>query len=412
MPPAKHALLSASSAARWLKCTAAPRFEEGLPENTSADAESGRLAHDIAELKVLKKFTVMKGRTYTTRFNKLKKESAYDPEMDKTTDLYLEHLVEQAMTYDSPPTVAAEVQVDFSDYVPEGFGTCDCVMIGGDTLCITDYKHGCTDGQGHAGVPVPAVSNPQMRLYALGALKHYALIFGDAIKNIRMSIDQPRLNSYVTDTITADELRAWGESIKPIAQRAFSGLGEFVPGDHCNFCRGKAQCKARASVNTALEDFKDFIPLGGSPAMTAEYEQTGFKPSNTLTDEEIGDLLIRAQDFDRWYKDLQMYATQALLNGKPIKGWKLVAVQGNRSFTDQDAALSAVAAAGYDEALIYDRKPKTLAQLEKLMGKKEFDAAVGKYVTRPVRPTLAPADDKREPYNSAAADFAEVTDSG
>lgn len=166
MPPEKHALLSASSASRWLKCTAAPRFEEHLPERTSEYAEEGRLAHAICELKTLKKFTVMTSRTYTTRLNKLKKDPLYSEEMDKTSDLYIEHLIEQAMLYDSTPTVVAEVQVDFGEYVPEGFGTCDNVMIGGDTLSITDYKHG-------KGVPVSAVGNPQMRLYALGALKRY-----------------------------------------------------------------------------------------------------------------------------------------------------------------------------------------------------------------------------------------------
>lgn len=171
MPPEKHALLSASSASRWLKCTAAPRFEEHLPERTSEYAEEGRLAHSICELKTLKKFTVMTSRTYTTRLNKLKKDPLYSEEMDKTSDLYIEHLIEQAMLYDSTPTVVAEVQVDFGEYVPEGFGTCDNVMIGGDTLSITDYKHG-------KGVPVSAVGNPQMRLYALGALKRYAPVFG------------------------------------------------------------------------------------------------------------------------------------------------------------------------------------------------------------------------------------------
>ena len=189
MPPEKHALLSASSAHRWLVCTAAPRFEEGLPERTSKHAEAGRLAHAIAELKVLKKFTVMTGRTYNSRMTKLKKAPLYDPEMDKTTELYLEHLLEQAMGYNNTPTVSAEVKVDFSDYVPEGFGTCDCLMIGGDTLCITDYKHG-------EGVPVSAKDNPQMRLYALGALGRYSPIFGDAIRQVRMSIDQPRLGSW------------------------------------------------------------------------------------------------------------------------------------------------------------------------------------------------------------------------
>lgn len=393
MPPEKHALLSASSASRWLNCTAAPRFEEGLPESTSTYAEEGRLAHAIAELKVLKKFTVMTGRTYTTRLNKLKKDALYDQEMDKTTDLYLEHLTEQAMSYDSAPTVAAEVKVDFGEYVPEGFGTCDCVMIGGDTLSITDYKHG-------KGVPVSAVGNPQMRLYALGALKRYAPVFGDTIKQVRMTIDQPRLDSYTSDLITVEELRAWGESIKPIAQKAFSGLGEFVPGEHCRFCRGKAQCRARANVNTALEDFKDCV-LPGKPVLD--------DLAHILTDAEIGDLLIRGQQLVQWYKDLEEYATKALLDGKPIEGWKLVAGRSNRTFTDQDAAIKAVIAAGYDEALVYDRKPKTLSELEKLMGKAEFAEKIGGFVVKPLgKPTLALATDKREVYNPAAADFAGV----
>lgn len=412
MPPEKHALLSASSASRWLVCTAAPRFEEGLPESTSSYAEEGRLAHAIGELKVLKKFTTaITPRTYTTRLNKLKKEELYDPEMDKTTDLYLEHLVEQAMLYDSTPTVAAEVQVDFSEYVPEGFGTCDCVMIGGDTLSITDYKHG-------KGVPVSAIGNPQMRLYALGALKRYAPIFGDTIKKVRMTIDQPHLDpNPSTDTITVEELRAWGESIKPIAQKAFSGLGEFVPGDHCRFCRGKAQCRARANINSALEDFAGCIPAGAVEAgefVPQEAEHIGHLTGEVvhplLSDAEIGDLLIRGQHLIQWYKDLEEYATKALLDGGEIPGWKLVAGRSIRTFTDQDAAVQAVIAAGYDEALVYDRKPKTLSELEKLMGKTEFAEKIGSFVVKPLgKPTLALATDKREAYNPAAADFAGVT---
>ncbi len=406
MPPEKHALLSASSASRWLNCTAAPRFEEGLPESTSEYAEEGRLAHAIAELKVLKKFTVMTPRAYTTRLNKFKKEPLYNSEMDKTTDLYVEHLTEQAMLYDSAPTVAAEVKVDFGEYVPDGFGTCDCVMIGGDTLSITDYKHG-------KGVPVSATGNPQMKLYALGALKRYAPIFGDTIKKVRMTIDQPRLDSYTTDTLTVEELRAWGESIKPIAQKAFSGLGEFVPGDHCRFCRGKAQCRARANINTALEDFKDCVPAREWNAKAEAFVASGGVVQGTapalLSDEEIGDLLIRGQQLVQWYKDLEEYALKTLLDGKPIAGWKLVAGRSNRTFTDQDAAIKAVIAAGYDEALVYDRKPKTLSELEKLMGKAEFAEKIGSFVVKPLgKPTLAPETDKRETYCPAASDFAGV----
>lgn len=408
MPPEKHALLSASAASRWLTCTAAPRFEEGLPESTSTYAAEGSLAHAIAELKALKKFTIMTGRTYTTRLNKLKKDPLYDPEMDKTTDLYLEHLTEQAMLYYSTPTVAVEVRVDFSEYVPEGFGTCDCVMIGGDTLSITDYKHG-------KGVPVAATGNPQMRLYALGALKRYAAVFGDTIKQVRMSIDQPRLNSYSTDLITVDELLDWGNSIKPIAQKAFSGLGEFVPGEHCRFCRGKAQCRARANANSALEDFKGCVPAATIqpgefvPQVHSYITPNGNEVHPLLTDEEVGDLLIRGQHLVQWYKDLEEYATKRLMDGKPIEGWKLVAGRSVRTFTDQDAAIQAVIAAGYDEALVYDRKPKTLSELEKLMGKAEFAEKIGGFVVKPLgKPTLALATDKREAYNPAASDFAGV----
>lgn len=224
MAPETHALLSASSAARWLHCTAAPRLEAQFPETNSPYAEEGRLAHAICELKVIKHFTMqIKPRAFTAKLNKLKAAPLYNDEMDKTSDLYIEHLSERAMQYCTRPNVAAEVRVDFGDYVPEGYGTCDCIMIGGDTLSIVDYKHG-------QGVPVSAENNPQMRLYALGALKRYAPVFGDTIKFVSMTIDQPRIQSEVsTETITVEELRAWGESIKPIAQEAFSGEGRFAP---------------------------------------------------------------------------------------------------------------------------------------------------------------------------------------
>lgn len=205
MPPETHALLSASSAARWLHCTAAPRLEAQFPETNSHYAEEGKLAHAICELKVIKHFTMqIKPRAFTAKLNKLKAAPLYNDEMDKTSDLYIEHLSERAMRYSTRPNVAAEVRVDFGDYVPEGYGTCDCIMIGGDTLSIVDYKHG-------QGVPVSAENNPQMRLYALGALRRYAPVFGDTIKFVSMTIDQPRIQSEVsTETITVEELRAWG----------------------------------------------------------------------------------------------------------------------------------------------------------------------------------------------------------
>jgi len=400
-----HALLSASAAERWINCTAAPRYEEQFPETTTEYAEEGRLAHSVCDLKVLKKFTTaINQRQYTDRLRKLKKDPMYTEEMDRTSDAYIEHLTEKAMGYDTPPLVNSEVRVDFAEYVPDGFGTCDCVMIGGDTLDITDYKHG-------KGVPVSATGNPQMRLYALGALAKYEPFYGGMIRQVRMTIFQPRVQDEPTsETLTLDELKAWGESIKPIAKKAFSGFGEFVSGDHCRFCRGRAQCRARADAHTALEDFKTLLLPTPENIQAVEREGMGGKGSPILTREEIGDLLKRGENLLAWYKDIEEYALNAILNGDDIPGWKAVAGRSNRTFTDHDAAAAAVIASGYDAALVYERKPKTLTALEELMGKKDFAEKIGAFIFKPPgKPTLAHLSDKREPYSSAAADFAGVT---
>lgn len=400
--PDKHAILSPSAAHRWLHCTPAPRVEAEFPETTSEYAEDGRLAHSVCELAAKKKFTVMNNRTYNSRLKKLKADPKWDDEMLSTAATYVEHLTEHAMRFEHAPYVALEVQVDITDYAPEAFGTCDCVMIGGDELIITDYKHG-------KGVPVSAQDNPQMLLYALGALKLYRPIYGDMIRRVSTYIDQPRLGSYDGASMTVEELLAWGESIKPKAAAAFMGTGEFAPGEWCRFCRAKAKCRARANQNTALEDFKDCIPLGRSIPMQTEYDATGFKPSNCLTDEEIGALLVRAEGLVAWYNDLKEYALVACLNGKTIPGWKAVEGRSTRAWTDQDAALEALMAGGVEEAIIYDRVPKTLAQLEKVIGKQRFGELVGGMITKsPGKPALAAESDKRPVYNGAAADFSEV----
>lgn len=400
--PDKHAILSPSAAHRWLHCTPAPRVEAEFPETTSEYAEEGRLAHSVCELAAKKKFTVMNNRTYNSRLKKLKADPKWDDEMLSTAATYVEHLTEHAMRFEHAPYVALEVQVDITDYAPEAFGTCDCIMIGGDELIITDYKHG-------KGVPVSAQDNPQMLLYALGALKLYRPIYGDMIRRVSTYIDQPRLDSYDGASMTVEELLAWGESIKPKAAAAFMGTGEFAPGEWCRFCRAKAKCRARANQNTALEDFKDCIPLGRSIPMQAEYDATGFKPSNCLTDEEIGALLVRAEGLVAWYNDLKEYALVACLNGKTIPGWKAVEGRSTRAWTDQDAALEALMAGGVEEAIIYDRVPKTLAQLEKVIGKQRFGELVGGMITKsPGKPALAAESDKRPVYNGAAADFSEV----
>ena len=404
--PTEHALLSASSAHRWLACTAAPRFEEQFPNGTSDYAEEGSLAHSICELYARKHFTVMTNRKFNSELKKLQAKPHYSDEMLKTAEKYVDYLREKAMSYPTTPYVTFEVKVDFSDYVPEGFGTCDCVMIGGDTLHITDYKHG-------KGVEVSAEENPQMRLYALGALKMFAPVFGDSIKKVSMGICQPRITDDESeDGMTVEELREWGEGIKPRAKEAYDSPGTFCPGEHCRFCKGKAQCRARADQNTAFEDFKDFAIEGkAAPELQALSPETraviGLPPM--LSDAEIGDLLVRAEGLVQWYKDLCEYATQNILNGKEIPGWKVVAGKSNRVFKDVEEAFSKVIEAGYDEALLYERKPITLTGVESLLGKAKFETLLKDCVHKPLgKPTLVPLSDKREPYSTAAADFAGV----
>lgn len=392
--PTEHAVLSASSAHRWLTCTAAPRFEEQFPEETSVYAAEGTLAHAVCELKARKMFSPMSTRKFNSEMKKLQAQDGWDDQMLKTSDFYLDFLTRKAMEYPAKPYVALEVRVDLSDWVPEGFGTCDCVMVGGDTLRIVDYKHG-------KGVVVSAQGNAQMCLYALGALKKYRITYGDTIKRVVMAIVQPRVTEDVSEyAMTVEALLAWGETTKGIAQEAFAGVGHFLPGEHCRFCRGRAQCRARAEAHTAMEEFKD-CALPGKPA-------EGGGP--VLTDAEVADLLTRGAYLVRWYEDLQAYALGAILAGKDIPGYKVIAGRSNRSFADVDAAMEILKTQGYDEALLYERKPKTLTQLEEMLGREDFDALLGAQVVKPQgKPKLVTLASKGEPYNAAATDFAGVS---
>lgn len=410
--PTQHAELSASSSSRWLNCTAAPRFEDNFPDETSEYAEEGTLAHQFSEIAAQYNFNLITKRKKNSQIKKLQKEPLYKDEMLTTSEFYAQYLFDKSLTFAQKPYEALEVRVDFSDYVPEGFGTCDCIMIGGDTLHITDYKHG-------KGVPVSAEGNSQMRLYALGALKKYSLIFGGSIKKVSMAIVQPRITEDVSEeTLTVEQLIEWGNWVKPIAEKAYCGMGEFHSGSWCRFCKGKAVCKARAENYTALEDFKDFDIEGKlSEADVLAREDAiclGAEVPGVLSDAEIGDLLIRGAELVQWYDDLKNYALGAILDGKEIPGWKAVEGKSNRAFTDESAAIQKLKDSGYEEEKLY--KPKealSLSNLEKLVGKKKFAELVGELITKPHgKPTLAPEKDKRAAYSPASVDFAEVTADG
>lgn len=381
-----HALLNASGASRWLNCPPSARLEQDFPDSTSEAAAEGTLAHALGELKLQKYFTPMSKAMFTKRHNKIKADPLYTKEMEDYTDEYLDYIKETALKYPSQPTITIEKKVDFSSYAPEGFGTADCILISGDTLHIIDLKYG-------KGVPVSAEKNPQMRLYALGALKEYDFIY--AINKVEMVIFQPRLDNISVDGMEAETLLNWGSAfVKPLAQQAFKGEGEFIPGDHCRFCRAKAVCRARSVTNTALEDFKGKLPP-------------------VLSNEEVGDLLLKAQDLAKWAKDLEEHALKMCLAGETVPGWKAVEGRSNRCFTDTDAAFKELTTKGLAKAeVLYIRKPITLTETETLLGKKEFNAALSEFIVKPPgKPALAKATDKREPITlktDAVTDFANI----
>ncbi len=367
-----HALLSASGSHRWLHCPPSARLEETLPDTESEAAKKGTLAHEIAELK-LRKYAVepMGPRKYNAALKKFKEDPLYEPEMDGHTNAYLEYIQSVVHSFPSPPYVAVEKRVNYSAYAPEGFGTSDCIIIGGTQLHVIDYKNG-------QGVPVEAVDNPQMKLYALGALVAYSMLY--AIETVHLAIVQPKVWDRPSEwSMSAADLLSWGESIKSIAAQAFAGEGTFTPGEHCGFCRAKEKCRARVEQLLSVEPL---VPM---------------KPP-LISWAEVADALKRAEGIVSWYNTIKKLALAEALKGGDLPGWKAVHGRGSRDFVDMDVAFEHLKANGIDEALLYVREPLTAPKLEDLLGKKQYRELLeepGHVVSKTGAPTLASVDDKR-----------------
>jgi hypothetical protein len=381
--PDKHALLSASSADKWLHCTPSARLEENIKDTAGESAAEGTLAHSFAELKARKYFftTSMTKSKYEKELLALKKNELYSKDIDNYTDDYLDYLKDVAMSFSIRPHVDLEKPIDYSDYAPEGFGTADCIIIGGNKLRIIDFKYGKT-------VKVDAENNPQMRLYALGALNAYSFLFD--IKTVDLHIFQPRMNNTSDEEISANDLKKWAELIvKPQAEKAFKGEGDCIAGEWCDshFCKCRGNCRAYLSQMKVVQP-----QLGKLPPL--------------LSDSEVGKALTLASNIKKWYTQLEKYALNASLAGKHIDGWKVVEGRSNRAFTDVDKAYKVLTDAGTKKAMLYKKVPITLTECEKLIGKKDFSAMLGDYIVKPAgKPTLVPESDSRDVYNPALADF-------
>lgn len=385
----KHALLSASSAKKWLHCTPSARLEADVPEEQSVYAAEGTLAHSICELKLSKQFTDrnMTDRTYKSRLNKLAKDPLYSKEMEGFTDTYVDYITGIAYNLSSTPYVAVEKRVDYGLWAPEGFGTCDCILIQGDVMHVCDFKYG-------KGKAVGSRENPQLMLYALGAWNAFRMIY--PVRRVVLHIIQPRIDNTSNWEISAEGLLLWGEeTVRPQALKAYHGEGECVPGSWCDegFCRLAATCRARAEANMALEKEALNPPENGGQVM---------KLPPQLDNQEVGALLKRAQFLKSWVNRLEAYAQGEILAGRAVPGWKLVAGRSVRTIQDIDAAYDALCEAGYPEAALYKMQPLPLGELEKLVNK-EHKAILEKFIVKPQgKPTLAPEDDKRPTITATA----------
>lgn len=398
MAAEEHAILSASGAHKWLVCPPSVRLEQQFENKTSEYMAEGTLAHAICELKARNYFLEpMTKRKFNSEMKKLKADENYKDEMEGYTEVYLDYLKEVAMRSGVMPTVAIEMKVDYSKYAKDGFGTADCLILVQKDLYVFDFKYG-------KGVPVSSEENPQLKLYALGALEKYRMIY--PIETIHLCIVQPRLDNISEYVLSRESLEKWGnEVVMPAAEKAYLGLGEYMPGEHCRFCKAKGACSARADKNLkAIEDFKPLDYNKNQKNTSLDKVAKGI-----LTINEVGTILSQITDVESWVKDLKSYALDCILKGEKINGWKVVAGRSNRVITDIDKAFKVLVDNGTEEALLYERKPLTLTELEKLLGKKEFEKLLSDFIEKPKgAPTLAPENDKRENYklSSAKEDFA------
>ena len=372
-----HAILSPSGAHRWLHCTPSARLEQEFENAESVAAKEGTAAHALCEHKLKK----------ALRMRSKRPVSDYDTdEMEECTDAYVDFVIEQyglAKQNCKDPLVLIEQRLDFSCCVPEGFGTGDCIIIADDKLHIVDFKYGM-------GILIQAEENPQMKLYALGALELYDALYD--IKDVSMTIFQPRRENVSTWTISVEQLREWAENeLKPKAQMAYNGEGEYLPGEWCNFCRAAIKCRARAEEKLRLA-------------------QLEFRMPPLLADAEIEEILTVLPDLVKWANEITAYATDAAVSyGKEWRGFKIVEGRSVRKYRDEEKVAEAAQEAGYTD--IYRKTLITLTEMQKLMGKKKFDEVLGSLICKPPgKPTLVPVTDKRPAINitNAGNEFNEI----
>lgn len=392
--PDVHARLSASGSAKWLNCPGSVRLESEFPDRDTAASAEGTLAHSLGELKINFALGNITRNQYIRRCRQLARENGLDElpaDMQEYTDSYRNFVIERYNKRKAiwgNAEIVVEEQLDYSAYVPGGFGTGDCIIISPGTIDIIDFKYG-------KGVLVPAENNSQLRLYALAALEEYNFICD--VDVINYIIFQPRMDNVSEESTKAAELREWGQSeVKPRAALTLDENAECIAGEYCDshFCKARAVCRAYNAQRLKLAEFD-------------------FEAPSKLSFEELSDILEIAPKINKWCELVSAYALeQAVHNGVKFPGFKLVEGRSNRVITDKDKVEQVLIARGYGEDEIIERSLIGLTKLERLIGKDELNSIIGKYIAKPAgKPCLVPETDKRPEIgsvSSAQADFENV----
>lgn len=379
-----HAKLSASGSEKWMTCTPSAHLEDQFVDEGSEFAREGTFAHEIFELALKAYLYMVPAEEAHARYAALKQDPFWSQEMQdhvKNAVDVVKARIEEARERCKDPVFMVEQRLDFSPWVPEGFGTGDFVIITDGLIEVLDLKYG-------KGIRVDAENNSQMRLYGLGAYNELSMLY--ETNEVRMTILQPRLDNYPSETMAATDLLKWAaDKVVPAAKLAWEGQGMFVPGDHCNscFCKARFQCKARGDAALALA--KEEFALAGPELLTAD---------------QIRAVLEKGDQLTKWVSDVQSYALeQAEKQGKKWPGFKLVEGRSNRKYSDQEAVAAALLAAKVPESVIYERSLLGITAMEKAIGKKVFAEVLNEFIVKPSgKPTLVPEGDKRPALASAA----------
>lgn len=371
-----HAVLSPSSASRWMACTPSARLEQGFPNTSSTYADEGTLAHSVAETIQRLNYGMIDQKKFDQKMADLQKSEYYTEDLHQHSQGFADYVEEHC---GEGYKMFIELRLDMTNYVPEGFGTGDSLGIKDRVMKFFDLKFG-------KGVRVTAVNNKQLRLYALGAYNDFGHIYD--VEMIEMHIYQPRLDSISVEIMSVKDLLEWAETeLKEKAKLAYEGKGDFVPGGHCGFCKAKAQCRALAEYNMSLAGME-------------------FESPDLLDDTEIAEILSRKKLFTDWIGSVEDYAYAAALDGKEFPGWKLVTGRSNRVYSDPAIVVKELEAKKHFD-IFTEPKLVGITELQKRIGKKDFELVVEPLLIKPEgKPALVPESDKRPPISSAADEFA------